>query len=330
MAANLTPQYLKAEEQYRRAATAEEELRWLQVMLQEMPKHKASEKLQMDLKTKISKARDAVEVEKKSGKPSRGVRIPRQGAGTIVLIGPPNCGKSSLLAAITRATPEVADYPFTTREPIPGMMNWQNVGVQIVDLPPITRDFFESYTYNLVRAADCVVLMADLSSDDCVDDLQAVLERFTDSKTKLDVSSRLDEDDVGVSYTAAIFAPAKCDASGAADRLEMLREFCPLPFPAYPHSAVSGEGLESLKKAMYDSLGVIRIFAKPPNAKQPDRDKPFTLRQGSTVLDLAELIHKDLVKTLKGGRVWGGTVHDGSSVKPDHVLSNDEVVELTT
>ena len=330
MAANLTPQYLKAEEQYRRAATAEEELRWLQVMLQEMPKHKASEKLQMDLKTKISKTREAAEVEKKSGKPSRGVKVPRQGAGSVLLIGPPNCGKSKLLSTITRASPEVADYPFTTREPIPGMMNYKNVLVQVVDLPPITRDFFESYIFNLVRSADSVVLMADLANDDCVDDLQAVLERFSTSKTKLDLTNHLDEDDIGVSYTATQFAPAKLDTPGAQDRLEMLKEFCPLPFPTWPHSAATGQGLEDLKKAIYESLGVIRVFSKPPNAKQPDREKPFTLRHGATVMDMAELIHKDLVKTLKGARVWGGSVHDGSNVKPDYVLSDEEVVELVT
>src|SRR5579872_1199845 len=127
MAANLTPQYLKAEEEYRRAATAEEELKWLEIMLREMPKHKASEKLQSDLKQKISRAKKDVETERKTAKKGHGVRIPRQGAGTAVFLGGPNAGKSQLLARLTRATPEIAPYPFTTRAPQPGMMPWQDV-----------------------------------------------------------------------------------------------------------------------------------------------------------------------------------------------------------
>src|SRR3974377_1535749 len=164
MPANLTAQYLKAEEEYRRAGTVEEEIRCLQVMLQEIPKHKGTDHLQADLKSKIAKVKKELQEEKRSGKKGRGIRIPRQGAGTVVLLGGPNAGKSQLLSRLTRATPEVAPYPFTTHTPIPGMMPWEDVFVQLVDTPAITADYLEPYMQGLIRAADLALLLVDLAS----------------------------------------------------------------------------------------------------------------------------------------------------------------------
>lgn len=328
MAANLTPQYLKAEENYRRATTAAEEVQWLQVMLREMPKHKASEKLQSDLKQKISRAKDEAEKEKAAPKSGRSFRIPRQGAGTALLLGGPNAGKSSLLAKATKAKPEIAEYPFTTREPLPGMMRWENVQVQLIDAPPITADYLEPYLQGFVRGADVVVLLADLGADEGVEQLGELLQRLEATKTRLARTTHLDEADVGLSYTATLFAPNKIDADGAADRLELLHELCPVDLPEYPISTKTGEGLDELKTAIYQSLGVMRVYAKPPNKKEPDRDAPFTLRTGGTVLEMAELVHRDLAAGLKSARVWGAGVHDGETVKPDHVLSEGDVVEL--
>src|SRR5579884_680077 len=164
MAVNLTPQYLEAEAEYKKAQTPEERLACLQKMWQLVPKHKASEKLQAELKTKISETKEEIERERKSPKKG-GVshKIPRQGAGQIVLVGGPNAGKSRLITRLTRATPEVAPYPFTTREPCAGMMEWEDVRVQLIDTPPITPDFLESYVSSMVRAADVAALVVDLA-----------------------------------------------------------------------------------------------------------------------------------------------------------------------
>ncbi len=328
MAANLTPQYLKAEEQYRRAATAEEELRALEIMLREMPKHKASEKLQSDLKQKISRARHDVEAERKQGRKSHAVRIPRQGAGTGIMLGGPNAGKSSLLRALTRATPEVAPYPFTTRTPLPGMMPWEDVNVQLVDTPPITADVLEPYLLNLVRAADLAILVIDLGSDDGIEAVQAVLDRLADTKTRLARDSSLDADDVGLSYTRTLVVPNKIDLPDAAVRLELLHELLPLDFPEWVISAEQGTGVEALRTAIFAALDVVRVYTKLPTHKEPDMERPFTARQGSTVLDVAEQVHKDFVEKFKFARVWGAKVHPGTVVKADHVVADRDIVEL--
>ncbi len=328
MPANLTPQYHKAEEAYRRAATAEEELRCLEIMLRELPKHKGTDKLQAELKQKISKARKETEQQKASGKRPAAAKIPRQGAGRAVIIGGPNAGKSQLLASLTRATPEVAPYPFTTREPAPGMMPWEDVMVQLIDTPPITKDVLDPSVNGLVRGADLVLLMADMGSDSGIDALVEVVDRFRESKTRLGRESYLDEDDIGLSYTRTFLVLNKMDVPDAADRVELLAEFCPLDLETFRISAEKGDGLEDLRRAIYEAMDVVRVYTKLPTQKEPDYDRPFTVRRGGTLLDVAELVHKDFAENLKFARVWGSQVHPGTTVKGDYVVQDKDVVEL--
>ena len=328
MPANLTQQYLKAEEEYRRAATLEEELQCLQVMMKEIPKHKGTDHLQAELKSKIAKVKKEMAAEKSSGKKVRGLRIPRQGAGTAILLGGPNAGKSQLVASLTRATPEVAPYPFTTTVPAPAMMPWEDVTVQLIDTPPITADYMDTHLHNLIRAADLALLMVDLESDDGIEQCQEVLDRLAQTKTRLAAKSCLDEEDVGLSYTQTFLVPNKIDAPGAAERLELLHELLPLDFAEYVISAQHGTGLETLRTAIYQAMDVVRVYSKLPTAKEPDRDRPFTLRRGSTLLEMAGMVHKDFLEGLKFARVWGSAVHDGTQVKGDYVLHDKDVVEL--
>lgn len=330
MPANLTPQYKKAEEEYRRAQTPEDELRCLELMLREMPKHKGTDKLQAELKAKISKAKHEVEHAKKTKKGHHvGPHIPRQGAGRVTIIGGPNAGKSSLLARLTRATPEIAPYPFTTREPQPGMMPWEDVQVQLIDTPPITADVLDPQVLGLVRGSDLALLMFDAGSDDGIDAFQPVLERLKQTKTRLAKESYLDEEDVGLSYTQTFLVHNKMDLPGAEDRIALLKEFCSLDFREYRISAEHGTGLEDLRNAIYQSLDVVRVYTKLPTKKEADFDKPFTLKRGGTLLEVAELVHRDMATNFKYARVWGtGVLAPGTQMKGDYIVHDKDVVEI--
>jgi ribosome-interacting GTPase 1 len=330
MPANLTPQYKKAEEQYRRAQTPDEELRCLELMLREIPKHKGTDKLQAELKAKISKAKQETEHAKKVGKKGHhGPHIQRQGAGRAIMLGGANVGKSQLLARMTRAMPEIAPYPFTTREPQPGMMPWEDVMVQLIDTPPITADVFDANLLGLIRGSDLALLMFDAAADDGIDALQAVLDRLNQTKTRLAKESFLDEEDVGLSFTETFLIYNKMDLPGAEERIALLKEFCPLDFREFRISAEHGTGLEDLRDAIYKSLDVVRVYTKLPTKKEADFDKPFTLKRGGTLLDVAELVHRDMAANFKYARVWGTAVlAPGTQMKGDYVIHDKDVVEI--
>lgn len=328
MATNLTPQYLEAEAEYKKAQTAEERLACLKKMFTLVPKHKASEKLQAELKTKISEAKDAVEHERKNPK-KVGVsyKIPKQGAGQCVVVGAPNAGKSRLLTRLTRATPEVAPYPFTTREPYAGMMEWEDVRVQLIDTPPITPDYLEGYVSSMVRVADAALLMVDLGDDDGPFAAETVLERLAGVKTVLLGQPPAETPDPTVQHVKTLIAANKIDLPGAADRLEIVREMFGPRFPIHAVSLEGGDGVEELRQAIYRFLNVIRVYTKKPG-KPADMTSPYTCPAGSTLLEMASLVHRDFAEQLKSARIWGTGVPDGQTIPREHVLHDRDVVEL--
>jgi ribosome-interacting GTPase 1 len=328
MAVNLTPQYHEAEAEYKRASTAEERLECLRKMWTLVPKHKASEKLQAELKTKISETKAEVEQERRSPKKaSVSYKIPRQGAGQVLLVGGPNAGKSRILSRLTRATPEVAPYPFTTREPHAGMMDWEDARVQLIDTPPITADYLEGYLSSMIRASDGCALVVDVGDDDGPFAAEAVLDKLAHVKTVLVGQSPVDPEDPTIEYIKTLVAANKVSAPGAQDRLDIVREMFANRFPIVTLDAESGAGLEDLRTAIYRSLGVIRVYSKRPG-KPADMESPFTCPIGSTVARMAELVHRDFADKLKSARIWGTGVFDGQTVTRDHVLNDRDVVEL--
>jgi small GTP-binding protein len=329
MAVNLPPQYHDAEARYKKAGTATDKLAALREMWVILPKHKASEKVQAILKTKISELTDQIEQEKSGPKKAAPgtFKIPRQGAGTVAFLGPPNAGKSALLAKLTKAKPEVAAYPFTTREPIPGMMDFENVRVQLIDLPPITADHYESFVTDVTRSADAAALFLDLANDDGPVETQTVIDRLKLARRVL-VKELPAEDDPATYSLRTIVVATKADDEAADIRLEMAKEWLGDRFPLVVVSADRGDGLDTLRKATFDSLRVMRIQTKQPGKPVDPTGPPFTCPVGSTVAEFAGVVHSDFEEKLKSARVWGTGVVDGQTVGRDHVLHENDVVEL--
>jgi ribosome-interacting GTPase 1 len=324
MPANLTPEYRAADARFREAVTTEEKIAALEEMLRVVPKHKGTEKLQADLRSRLSKLRR----EPHHG-PAKGHshRIPHEGAGQVALVGCPNAGKSSLVTALTHATPTVAPYPMTTREATPGMMPYEDIAFQLVDLPPLCQEHVEPWVYDLVRAADLTWLV--VSIDRPIVGLEVVLELLGTRGIELypagaepPVASR-----PGWAVKPAMLVVTGMDRAGAAGDLDALRELLEVPWPIVPVSSVARTGLEDLARRTFEALGVMRIYTKEPG-KDADRARPFTLPVGATVAELARTIHNDVAATMKYARVWGRSGFPGQSVGEAHVLMEGDVVEI--
>ncbi len=180
MPANLTPQYKDAELRFHHAGTREEKEVALREMIALLPKHKGTEKLQADLRKRLAKLEEEATHAHRPGHRAEIGHVTREGAGQWVLLGPPNAGKSSLLQALTNAHPEIAEYPFTTREPQPGMMSFEDVQVQLVDTPAVAPGHTEPWLTSLAHGADGVLLVLDVAADDveeAVKSVSALLER---------------------------------------------------------------------------------------------------------------------------------------------------------
>ena len=332
MPANLTPQYHKAEEIYKQAKTAEERLAALEEMLRLMPKHKGTDHLQADLKRRIAKLRDE-DSKPKGRKTFDPFRIERGGAGQVVLLGAPNAGKSAVVAKTTSAPTQPTPFPFATQGPIPGMVAFEDTQVQLVDLPPITADYFPTGMAGLIKAADGALLLADLGSDSVLDDLEAILAALKESRIKL-FDPRVEvheptgeEEEMLVTRLPTILLATKCDLAGARDRFELLKDLLQGRFDPMCLSAETGEGLDALPGQVFRLLDRIRVYAKEPG-KQPDMRSPFVLKQGQTIVDLAAKIHRDFPDHLRQARVWGSARFDGQAVERTHVLRDKDIVEL--
>jgi hypothetical protein len=227
------------------------------------------------------------------------------------------------------------------------MMDWEDVRVQLIDTPPITADYLEGYLPGMIQSADAAILMVDLSDDDGPFAVETVIERLGKTKTHLGaaaLATEVTENTEGISSVSSVISVAntqeegqgttktllvcnKMDLPGADDRLEIVREMFGSRFPIHVISAEHGTGLEELRDAIYKYLNVIRVYTKQPG-KPADLSSPFTCPAGSTLVDMAALVHRDFAAGLKSARIWGTGVYDGQSVKRDHVLHDKDIVEL--
>ncbi len=327
MPANLPPEYHHIEAELRAARTPEEKIAIYERLIRVIPHHKGTDKLIAMYRQKIAKAREEGERQASTAKHAPTHKIERTGAGQIVLVGPPNAGKSCLVKALTGADVEVADYPFTTRLPAPFMMPYENVKIQLVDTPPVTGELMETWFPEMVKMADAVLLVADLTDPDAAPVLDGIVGRLRERKVELVRAAT----DVPPAYfpfrKRTVLAANKIDAEGAARAFEDLGVLLEGPFERLAVSAVSGRGLETLRRALFGLLRVVRVYSKIPG-KKAERDSPFALRVGSTVMDMARAVHKDFAEKLQYARVWNAAGLDGLRVNRDYVLADEDVVEL--
>lgn len=311
MPANLTPDYLGAEREYKSAHTHAEKVAALERMLATVPKHKGTEKLQADLKRRLSQARKESQ-KKGAAHATPFYLVEKEGAGQVVLLGPPNSGKSQLLASLTHAHPEVADYPFTTRLPLPGMMPYENVQIQLVDLPPISAEFMEPWTPQVIRNADASVLVVDVQDAAVIDNIEFVCRTLERHRLR----------------RPALLVANKMDVPGADANFAALEELYGNQFRCLGVSAGAGCNLDRFARTVFDMLGIVRVYTKAPG-KKADLTSPFILRRGQTVLDAARLVHKDFAEHLKFARLFrAATDRDGLLVERSHVAEDGDILEF--
>ncbi len=326
MPTNLPPEYFDSEKKYKAAKTTADKITCLEELISTIPKHKGTDKLRADLRRRLSKLKASVQTKKKVGKHESLFHIEKEGAGRVVIVGPPNVGKSSLLNVLTHATPKVSEYPFTTHLPTPGMMTFENVQIQLIDTPPLTREHIETELMDLIRNADLILMVVDLQSDP-IQQLHDTSDILITNRILLKCFVNTNEQRKVVNLIPSVVVVNKLDNQLFEEDFQMFRELLEQECFYIAISTKTGNNLEQLKKLIFQELEIIRIYSKRPGRK-PDFNEPFVMKKGGTIEEFAEKVHKDFLQKLKSARVWGAGVYDGQLVGRDHVLVDGDVVEL--
>jgi len=322
MPANLPPQYYETEKKLREAKDPAEKIEIIEELLAIMPKHKGTDHLRADLRSKIAKLTQSMG--KKATLHRTKTVIPKEGAAQLVVIGMPNAGKSQLVASTTNSSPTVADYPFTTQTATPGMMPFENIHIQLIDTPPIAPQSYPFWLPHMLRRADALLIVIDLS-DAPLKQMETILEELKNMRISLGSDSTQEEDIL--THKKALIVANKIDKENAGQNLAALQNKYGDKLPVVAISAREKIGLEEMKPKIYQMLGVIRVYTKAPGEK-PVLNDPIILLRGSTLEEAAAAVHKDFLARLKYARVWGSGKHDGIMVKRDHVLQEGDIIEL--
>ena len=322
MPANLPPQYLTAEKAFRAAKTSLEKIAALEEMLAIMPKHKGTDHLRAELRSRIAKLTQ--QAGKKAATQRASMVIEKEGAAQVAVVGVPNCGKSQLVSILTKASPTVAEYPFTTHSVTPGMMPFENIKIQLLDTPPLAPNAIDFWLPHVLRRADILLIMADLSHSPVKQVEEAIAEL---RKMKIGIGDTDAEEEGILSHQKALIVGNKLDLDSGQANYTALRNQYGEEFPLMAISALHGTGLEDLKLRIFQVLDIIRVYTKAPGQKA-DMSDPIILARDSTLEDAAADVHKDFARKLKFARIWGSGKHDGVQAKKDHVLQDGDIIEL--
>ncbi len=324
MPANLPPQYFEAEKRFRAAKSPPEKIVALEEMLAIMPKHKGTDHLRAELRSRMAKLTQLAT--KKSGAQRASMTIDKEGAAQIAVIGLPNSGKSQLVAAITNASLTVAEYPFATHSATPGMMAFENIKIQLIDTPPLPPQPSQWWLPHMLRQADALLVMVDLSNDPLAQ-VETNISELLKMRIVIGKAKAEEEPEVIFWPKKALIIGNKMDLDKGARNYQALLDKYKGQLPVAAISAKEVIGLEELRLKVYKMLDIIRVYTKAPG-KKAELTEPVILKRGSTLKDAATSIHKDFGQKLKYARIWGSGKHDGIMAKRDHVLQDGDVVEL--
>jgi ribosome-interacting GTPase 1 len=326
MPTNLPPDYFEIEKRYRAAQSDREKIELIEEMLSVVPKHKGTDHLRADLRRRLSKLKSRPQSKKGASKRESAFHVDKEGAGQVMVVGPANVGKSTLVAALTHATPEVSAAPYTTWQPVPGMMHFEDIQIQLVDTPSLNPDFIEPALMDLIRRADLILALVDLQTFPIqqLEDTIALLEQNRIVPRRW--QNQYDDPRRIVFVPLQVLANKNDDERSDGD-FQVLCELLEENWPLLSISATTGRNLERLRTLVYERLEIMRIYSKPPG-QPPDLSAPFVMHQGGTIHDLAGAVHQDFARKLKSARVWGTGVYDGQMVGRDHILHDGDIVEL--
>ena len=335
MPTNVPPQYRDAEERYRQASTIQAKIASLQEMLAIMPKHKGTDHLKAQLRSRLSKL--MADLEQSSSKSRGGGRIepfsmPKEGGGRATLIGPTNVGKSLILNNATGARSRVGAYELSTMEPVPGMLIYEDVPIQLVDTPPISNPSTQGRLYGLLRNTDVFVIVLDLSMDAGAqaDKVFSALEQWGFRMLR---KGETPPEDNSWLNKPTIIVGNKADIPSALDQYVTLEETLGDRYPVIMTSAEEEVGFDEIAAEVFEALKVIRVYTKSPRVKVEDYTptEPLVLPIGATVIEAAQGVHKEIGHGLKYAVLWGESgKFDGQHVGRTHRLSDRDIIELHT
>jgi ribosome-interacting GTPase 1 len=326
MPTNLPPEYFRADQKFREAESVPAKITALEEMMSTIPKHKGTDKLRAELRRKISKLKDEQQKKKGAGKHESEFHIEKEGAGRVVLVGSANVGKSSILAALTNATPAISEAPFSTWAPMPGMMMIEDVQIQLIDTPPLSKEQSQPELFDLVRSADLILIVVDLQATP-FQQLEDSLLLLNEHKIIPKQREAETKDERRIQFIPMMVVVNKDDDDQCDKDFQVFKELLEVQLPLIPASVSSNRNFNNLKKKIFESLEIIRIYSKPPG-KEADLTKPFVVKKNTTLGDFAGKVHHDFQEKLKTARVWGKNVYDGQLVGKEHILQDKDIVEL--
>jgi ribosome-interacting GTPase 1 len=207
------------------------------------------------------------------------------------------------------------------------MMKYENIQIQLIDTPPVTADYMEVWHYELIKDADGVLFLLDLASQDSIGILDAILAKLKEKKIELIPEEQSIPAESPFFLRRAIIVANKLDLPVAEENFNQLKKALEPKFSPLAISASHGDGLENLKKRIFSLLHIIRVYSKAPG-KKAELEEPFTLKRGSSVLDMAKAVHMDFARKLKYARIWSKTKYQGQMVNRDHILEDEDIIEL--